>query len=311
MKFRTMDIVGKKYYYFALSLLVIIPGLISLLLFGLNLSIDFTGGTRITLSFPKGIEQSSKTKIQNVLIENKIKVSAVETSGNLMFIRTIPIDQKQNDKFIGAVSREFKGVKETEFETVGPTIGQETTLNAAKAVAVASFLIVLYITLSFRQVPKPASSIRFGICAILALVHDVLVVLGLFAVLGHFFKVEVDSLFVTAVLTIIGFSVHDTIVVFDRIRENLKRMFGVSFKQIINESIIQTLDRSLNTSLTVILVLSALLLFGGESIRWFVVALLVGIVTGTYSSIFIASPLLFIWEEWGRRKRKLQAVDTK
>src|SRR3989344_5856972 len=167
-----MDIIGKKYFYFALSFLVLAPGLISLVLFGLNLSIDFTGGTRITLSFPKGMEQSSKTKIQNVLIENKIKVSAVETSGNLMFIRTSPIDQKQNDKFIGSISKEFKGVKETEFETIGPTVGRETTANAVKAVAIASILIVLYVTWSFRKIPKPVSSFRFGICAIAALLHN-------------------------------------------------------------------------------------------------------------------------------------------
>jgi len=153
-------------------------------------------------------------------------------------------------------------------------------------------------------VPKPASSLRFGVCAIIALIHDVLVVVGIFAILGHFFNVEVDSLFVTAVLTVIGFSVHDTIVVFDRIRENLKRMMGTSFPRIVNESILQTLDRSLNTSLTVILVLFTLLLFGGETIRWFVVALLVGIISGTYSSIFNASPLLVLWQELAEKRKK-------
>jgi preprotein translocase subunit SecF len=162
---------------------------------------------------------------------------------------------------------------------------------------IASLLIVLYITWTFRKIPKPASSIRFGICAIIALVHDVLVLLGVFSIFGHFFNVEVDSLFVTAILTVIGFSVHDTIVVFDRIRENLKRVGSENFEEVVNDSILQTLDRSLNTSLTVVLVLSALLLFGGESIRWFVVALLIGVISGTYSSIFNAAPLLVVWQE--------------
>ena len=168
----------------------------------------------------------------------------------------------------------------------------------------ASLLIVVYITYVFRKVPKPASSFRFGVSVVLALLHDVLVVVGLFSLLGHFFKVEVDSLFVTAVLTIIGFSVHDTIVVFDRIRENLEKMAGRPFEQIVNDSILQTLNRSLNTSLTVILVLFALLLFGGETIRWFVVALLVGVISGTYSSIFNAAPILVVWHQWSLKRKK-------
>lgn len=162
---------------------------------------------------------------------------------------------------------------------------------------VASLLIVVYITWSFRSVPKPTSSFRFGVSAIIALIHDVLVLLGLFSIFGHFFGVEIDSLFVTAVLTVIGFSVHDTIVVFDRIRENLKRVGGENFGEVVNDSILQTLDRSLNTSLTVVLVLSALLIFGGETIRWFVLALLIGVISGTYSSIFNASPLLVVWQD--------------
>lgn len=297
-----MDIIGKKYLYFAISLLVVVPGLISLILFGVNLSIDFTGGSRLTLSFPKKVDKEMTLKIRNTLVQQKVNVSFIETSNKLAFVRTNPMDQNQNARFIKSISYEFKGVKQTEFETIGPIIGKETTVNAVKGVLLASMLIVLYITWSFRQVPKPASSFRFGICAIVALIHDVLIVVGIFSILGHFFHVEIDSLFVTALLTIIGFSVHDTIVVFDRIRENLKRMVGYPFETIVNESILQTLDRSLNTSLTVLLVLFALLLFGGESIRWFVVALLVGIISGTYSSIFNASPLLVAWHEWSSRR---------
>ena len=304
MKNKTLDIIGKKNLYFALSLIVVAPGLIALLLFGLNLSIDFTGGSRLTVSFKDKIEKQKIDNIKQSLISQNIKVYTVEQSKNQVFFRTNPISQKQNVKFTNALAKNFKDAKETEFETIGPTIGKETTINAIKAIILASALIILYITWSFRKVPKPASSFRFGVSAIIALIHDVLVVVGIFAILGHFFGVEVDSLFVTAILTVIGFSVHDTIVVFDRIRENLRRSSG-SFSQIVNDSILQTLDRSLNTSLTVLLVLFALLLFGGETIRWFVVALLIGVTSGTYSSIFNAAPILVVWQEWSEKRKKI------
>lgn len=176
-------------------------------------------------------------------------------------------------------------------------IGRELSQKALIALLLASLAIVVYIAFSFRRIPKPASSWRFGIAAVVALIHDVLVVVGIFAILGRFLNVEVDTLFITALLTIIGFSVHDTIVVFDRIRENLLKNMGKRFIDVANLSVVQTLGRSLNTSLTVVFVLIALLLFGGETIRWFVVALLVGIISGTYSSIFNATALLVWWEE--------------
>lgn len=298
-----MNIIGRKNWYFGLSLLVIIPGIIAIFLWGLNLSIDFTGGSRLTLSFDKTVGDKQVQAINNSLKTEKIKTASIEKSGKLIIARTSPMDQNQNNKFIASLSKDFKDVKEQEFETIGPVIGQETTLNALKAVGIASILIILYITWSFRQVPKPASSFRFGVCAIIALIHDVLVVVGVFAILGHFLNVEVDSLFVTAILTVIGFSVHDTIVVFDRIRENLRKVGGADFPKTVNDSILQTIDRSLNTSLTVLLVLIALLLFGGESIRWFVVALLIGVISGTYSSIFNASPLLVLWHEISNKKK--------
>lgn len=298
-----MNIIGKKYWYFAFSLLIIIPGLISLFLWGLNLSIDFTGGSQTTFSFTQKVDQSVINKVTDAFSNEKIKVYSVETSNNLAIIRTKEVSQTENNKVVSQITNEFKGSKEVELNTVGPTIGGETTANAVKAIIIASLLIVLYITWSFRSVPKPTSSFRFGVSAIVALLHDVLVLIGLFSILGHFFGIQVDSLFVTAVLTVIGFSVHDTIVVFDRIRENLRRTAGLPFEKVVNESILQTLDRSLNTSMTVILVLLALLIFGGDTIRWFVVALLIGIVSGTYSSIFNASPLLVLWQEISDKRK--------
>jgi preprotein translocase subunit SecF len=298
------NIIGKKYLFLIFSTIIIIPGIVSLILFGLNLSIEFTGGSRLTFVFEENVSTKQVSKIQNVLKENEVKVSTVERSTNQVFVRTEPLSQENFLELEEKLKAQIPDVNVAGFETIGPTIGREITLNAIKAIAIASILIVLYISYSFRKVPKPASSIRFGIVTIVSLVHDVLVLVGIFSILGHFLGVEIDSLFVTAILTVIGFSVHDTIVVFDRIRENLKRQGGDNFAQTVNDSILQTFDRSLNTSLTTILVLTSLLIFGGESIRWFVVALLIGVISGTYSSIFNAAPLLVIWQELVNKRLK-------
>ncbi len=302
-----MNILKRKKIYFLISLIVMIPGLISLALWGLNLSIEFTGGSRMTVTFPREVTVEQRDFLRNSLEEKEIKVSSIETSNKLAIIRTEEMDQKKNEEFKKDLNEKYKDAKQQEFSTIGPTIGGETTQNAVKAVLVASFLVVIYISWVFRKVPKPASSIRFGVSTVLALVHDVLVVVGIFSLLGHFLHVEIDSLFVTALLTVIGFSVHDTIVVFDRIRENLEKNGGSNFEKTVNDSIMQTIGRSLNTSITVLLVLIALLLFGGESIRWFVVALIIGMLSGTYSSIFNASPILVVWHEWSLKRSRSKA----
>ncbi|HET9947249.1 MAG TPA: protein translocase subunit SecF [Patescibacteria group bacterium] len=293
-----MNIIGKKNWYFALSLLVIIPGLLSLMFWGLRLSIDFTGGTQIKLTSSVAVSSQQQQTLRSIFQEQGVRIEVLQVSGQEITIKTPPIDSKKHIQLLSAIAqKDATQLREEEYTTVGPTIGSETTTNAIIGILLASLLIVLYIAWSFREIPKPASSWRFGVCAIIALLHDALVLLGIFSLLGHFFGVEVDSLFVTAILTVIGFSVHDTIVVFDRIRENLKKMGATSFAHVVNESLLQTMTRSLNTSLTVILVLFALLLFGGESTRWFIAALLIGIVSGTYSSIFNAAALLVAWQE--------------
>lgn len=298
-----MNIVKHKNIFFAISLLVIIPGVISLFLWGLKPSIDFAGGSRITLLFPKTVTQKNVEKIKTIFAKEKQPITTLQYANTQAVIRTTVMDQKKNALLVKKVQQTLPGVKEETFETIGPVVGSETTMNAIYSVLLASFLIVIYIAWSFRQVPKPESSWRFGITAIIALLHDALVVLGIFSLLGHFLGVEIDSLFVTAILTVIGFSVHDTIVVFDRIRENLKRT-RKPFADIVNDSLLQTMSRSINTSVTVLLVLSTLLLFGGESTRWFIAALLIGIVSGTYSSIFNASLLLVVWHQWKEKKKQ-------
>lgn len=299
-----LDIIGKKNIYFLISLIVIIPGLVSLFIFGLRLSIEFTGGSRLTLVYPKTVDQKLVQDIRSTFEEAKVEVSSISPAKTSVIVRTAPMTQKQDIQITDALREKTGQFTQADFDTVGPVIGQETTNKAVLAVLFASILIVIYIAMSFRKVPRPASSWRFGVCAILAVLHDALVLIGIFSLLGHFLHVEVDSLFITAVLTVIGFSVHDTIVVFDRIRENLLKTSGIPFPQLVNNSILQTITRSLNTSLTAIIVLVTLLIFGGESVRWFVVALLIGIISGTYSSIFNAAPLLVTWQEWDLKRKK-------
>ncbi len=290
-----MHLMRFKILFFVLSTLVIIPGIIFMALGGLKLGIDFTGGALLNYRFEKNIDPS---QIKSVFEKNHVEVASITTSGeNTYLTRTKPVEQNVLNSLRTEIASSVGKFEVRSEENVGPIIGNELKQKALLAILIACLAIVGYITWAFRKVPKPASSLRFGVAAIVALVHDVLVVVGIFAILGHFFNVEIDTLFVTAVLTVIGFSVHDTIVVFDRIRENLPKHLSKKFEEIADISITQTLGRSLNTSLTVVFVLLALLLFGGESIRWFVVALLLGIISGTYSSIFNATALLTWWEE--------------
>lgn len=298
-----LDIIGKRNWYFAFSLLIIVPGIISLFLWGLHLSIDFTGGSRLVLGYPQPVNEQKVEQIKNVFEENKIEVVTTQSSKNQVIVRTKPMDEKQNAKVLKDLAAKTGKVTQDDFETIGPVIGKETAINALSSIGLSSFLIVLYIAWSFRGVRRPISSWRFGICAIAALLHDALLLVGVFSLLGHFAGVEVDSLFVTALLTVLGFSVHDTIVVFDRIRENLRKHVDTAFGQVVNDSILQTLVRSLNTSLTALLVLVTLLIFGGETIRWFVAAMIIGLVSGTYSSIFNAAPLLVVWQEWAEARK--------
>lgn len=290
-----VHLMAKKWWFFILSTIIIVPGIISLFVYGLNLGIDFTGGALLEYRFEKEID---KEVLKQTVQGANVFVSSVTNSGpNTFIIKTKPIDQAQINKINDLLNQKFQKVTEERVESIGPAIGAETTKNAFIAVIVASIAIIFYLAMSFRKVPKPASSWRFGITAVVALLHDCLLVIGIFSILGHFWGVEIDVLFVTAILTVIGFSVHDTIVVFDRIRENLPKNLSKNFTEVADISITQTLARSLNTSLTVVLVLLAMLLFGGESIRWFIVTLLIGIISGTYSSIFNATALLVLWEE--------------
>lgn len=290
-----MRLMKHKLWYFVFSILLILPGLFFLITEGLKLGIDFTGGVLVEYRFEKSVDIN---QLREVITKEDVEVGQItEADNNTYIIRAKPIEQERVNKVKEKLGEEFGVVEERRVENVGPVVGAELQRKALFALGLASIAIVLYIAFSFRKVPKPTSSWRFGISAIFALIHDVLLVVGIFAILGKFLGVEIDTLFVTALLTIIGFSVHDTIVVFDRIRENLLKNIGKRFSEVADLSITQTLARSLNTSLTLVFVLIAMLLFGGETLRWFVMALLIGVTAGTYSSIFNATALLVWWEE--------------
>lgn len=317
------NIVARRYLWFLLSLLLIIPGLVFLLIpgGGLKPSIDFAGGALWDVRFLKAqLSQLNTDEIRELFAEQGFENAVVQLSettaadGQALpsaLVRTPSLDpnrgEQQQQEVITALTEKYDEVQPEQVQSVGATVSQESTRSAVVAVVGAMAAILVYLTIAFRKAPHP---VRYGVCAILAMAHDVLVVLGVAAILGYFFGLEVDALFLTAILTIISFSVHDTIVVFDRVRENLiGRRSGETFEDIVNHSIVQTLPRSINTQLTSLFTLTALLLFGGASIRNFVLVLMIGLISGTYSSIFNAAQLLVVWEnaEWrnwfGRRNR--------
>lgn len=268
------------------------------LIFGLKLGIDFTGGSLLEIEFVG--ERPSLEEMRERLIPLDLGQVMVQPTGEkAVFIRTKDIPEETHQKMLVALTGEKKQeevLRELRFESIGPTIGKELKQKSVYSIFVVLCLIILYIAWAFRKVSKPVSSWKYGAVAVIALFHDVGIPVGVFAVLGKFWGIEVDTLFITALLTVLGFSVHDTIVVFDRIRENLasaKR--GELFEDVVERSIHQTFGRSLNTSLTVLLSLLAVFFFGGESVRYFSLTLMIGVVFGTYSSIFIASPLLVTW----------------
>lgn len=296
-----MNIIGYRKLWYSISLILIIPGLIALILgffkpdWGLKPGIDFRGGTLLEIKYT---QNTSVEQVKSALAESNLSGLVIQsTSQGSIMIRAGQISQDEHLK-IEEQLKKAGDYQELQYETVGPIVSNDLKRKAVTAVILASLAIIFYVAFAFRQVPRPASSWKFGICAVIALVHDLAFVTGLWAILGHYLGYEIDSLFITALLTIMGFSVHDTIVVFDRIRENLRKHPSIKFDANVNNSIIQTINRSLNTSLTVLIVLASLYFLGGDSLKHFVLLLLVGITIGTYSSIFNASQLLVSWQGW-------------
>lgn len=296
-----MKILNYYKYLFAASGVILIFGIASMAIYGFHFGVDFKGGAVTEIEFKQEFNQD---KVREVLTSNGLENFQLQPAGeNGLIIKTGSLSKDEHNKISEEIRSQIGEFEEKRFDSIGPVVGQELKKKALYQLVIVSLGIVLYIAYAFRKVSRPITPFQFGVAAIIALIHDLLIVMGIFSILGHYFNIEIDSLFVTAMLTVLGFSVHDTIIVFDRIRENLRVYAGQSIEFIVNHSISQTLVRSLNTSLTVLFVLLAMLLFGGETIRYFVLALFIGIAAGTYSSIFVAAPMLVLWQNWRNKKR--------
>jgi preprotein translocase subunit SecF len=284
MKYRTL--------FFIISLFVIIPSLYSLLTFGFKPSIDFIGGSilEIQITNPESSVNLNPEEISEIAGQMYFIKNVQDLGENQFVIEGNDISNDTKLVVLEAISSTYGETKELRFESVGPTLSRELLIKTLTALVLVASIITIYVWRQFDE-------LKYGVCAILAMFHDSIVLLGSFSLLGYFYGVQVDVLFVTALLTTLSFSVHDTIVVYDRIRELKKTHFGLDYKTIVNTAVLETLSRSINNSVTIVIMLASLSLLGGETIRWFAVALLIGAITGTYSSTFTAAPLLLLWDD--------------
>jgi len=300
------NITNNKKIFLPISGLLVTLSIIALSFWGLNFGIDFTGGSLLEVEF--GEFKPTIIEIQSSLAEVGLDNTIVQPTEDSYIIRF----KESNDKIhyesvlslkTLANSKEGASFKELRFDSIGPSVGKELKSKSFNASLIALLMIILYISFSFRKVSLPVASWKYGVASIIALAHDVIITLGLFAVLGHFYGTEINTPFIAAILTILGYSINDTIVVFDRIRDNLPKS-KENFSDTVNLSLNQTLGRSLSTSFTTLLALAAIYFFGGNTIKDFSLALMIGIFLGTFSSIFIASPMLVIWDNLSRNRRK-------
>jgi len=291
-----LNVVAKRKIFYGFSAVLIIAGIASTIFWGLHFGIDFRGGSLLEVEFLN--QRPENQAIKEKLAGLDIGEASVQPTGERgVMLRMRDLDENKHQEVLEALNS-ISPFEEKRFDSVGPVIGQELKQRALAAILVVLALIVIYIAFAFRHVTRPVASWKYGLAAVVALFHDVFIPVGIFSILGHYLGAEIDLLFVTGLLTILGFSVHDTIVVFDRIRENLKKGAGQNFEETVNISINQTITRSINTSLTVFLALLAIYIFGGASTKYFALLLMIGIFFGTYSSIFVASSLLVTSEKW-------------
>jgi len=297
-------IIQKRKIFLSISTLAVVVSVVALFAWGLNFGIDFTGGSLLEVEFKN--YQPSISEIQNSLKDSGLHNLVIQPTENSTILRfqENSEDIHQNVvKSLGTIIKDKKDAsfKELQFDSVGPSIGKELKSKSFNATAICFVMIIIFISIAFKKVSKPVASWKYGVAAIIALVHDILFILGVFAFLGHYYGVEINTPFIAAILTVLGYSISDTIIVFDRIRENLPKS-QEDFENTVNRSVNQTLIRSINTSFSAILALLAVLFFGGSTIKDFALALIIGIFIGTYSSIFIASPVLVVWNKLAHRK---------
>ncbi len=296
-----VNIIKHRNIWLSFSGALVVISILALGLWGLKFGIDFTGGSMMEVVY--GGERPAAHVVKEQLKPLNLGELEMKPAGEKgLLIRTKALDEDTHQKLLAELKKQDQTLVERSFDSIGPVIGAELRSKSFWAIIIALLLILAYITFTFRKVSYPVASWKYGSTALFALFHDLVTTVGVFAILGHYLGIELTSSFIPAFLTVLGFSVHDTIVVFDRIRENLLKYKG-DFKDIVNKSLNETLVRSINTSFTVMLVLVALLVFGGETIKQFALTLLIGIGLGTYSSIFVASPLLVIWNNISKKKR--------
>lgn len=298
-------IIQKRKIFLAFSSLVVIASILALIFWGLNFGIDFAGGSLLEVEFKN--YQPTITEIQDSLKDVNLRNLVIQPTENSFILRFKENSEEAHQAAAGKLQELIKdkkdaSFKELRFDSVGPSVGQELKSKSFNATVIIFIMIIVYISLAFRKVSKPVASWKYGAAAIIALVHDILFTLGIFSVLGRFYGVEINTPFIAAILTVLGYSVNDTIIVFDRIRENLPKS-QEDFENTVNRSVNQTLTRSVNTSFSAILALLAILLFGGDTIKDFALVLIIGIFVGTYSSIFIASPVLVVWDNLTKRQK--------
>jgi len=293
-----MNIVGKRYWFFLISAIIIIPGIISLIVFGFRSGVEFQSGTSMTLRFDSEVSQE---QLRQQLADVGYSEAVIQRTGDGDYIiRIKEISTEEKEQLITSLDKAFNTtVTVRDFFSVSPVVATETGRNAAIAVIVAAVFMLFYIALAFRRMPK---SFRWGTCAIIALLHDVLVVMGIFSILGWTLGVQIDAMFISGMLTVVGYSINNTVVVFDRIRENVSKGISKDFETTVNISILETMGRCLNTSLTTLFPVVAIFLLGGATIHFFILTILLGIVVGAYDSICIVGQLLVVWEKGELKK---------
>lgn len=299
-----MNIIGHKKIFLTLSSILVAVSIVLIAVFGFKPGIDFTGGTLWQLKIDNS--QANESVLQNAFVSIGAKDPIVykELTSETYMVKLQNVSESDHQAYLKSLEEKFSQVQELKFESIGPTIGSQLKTRAIWAIILVLLGISLYIAFAFRKASYPVQSWKYGMATLIALAHDVIIPSGVIALLGYWKGVELDTNFIVALLVIMGFSVHDTIVVFDRIRENLlTRKGSKTFEEIVNDSVVQTIARSINTSLTLVLVLTAMLIFGAPTLKLFVLIMLIGVIFGTYSSIFIASPILTIWHRSGKNKQ--------
>lgn len=296
-----INIIGNRKIFYAISGVFVAASIFGLITFGLTLGIDFKGGSILEVEFKEEVPQleTIRKKLEHFNLGD-FSVRAIGEKAVILKFKDV--SEETHQLILKSLKTEFPGIEEKQFESIGPTIGRELRNKAITSAIIVLLAISFYIAWAFRKVSRPVASWRYGVATLVALFHDITIPTGVFAYLGHFLGVEIDSNFIVAILVILGFSVHDTIVVFDRTRENLKRYNWVDFGELVNQSVNEVMGRSIKTSLSLLLVLAALFLWGGATLKFFILALMIGIFFGTYSSIFIASALIVDWEKRLRKR---------